>query len=202
MWAQNSAEGNNVTKEEMELDLKNAFPQFDCDILEGKTTVRLTRTMNDDLDVTVVMDLCTPEFVPPAAPEEEEPAEEEMAMALQGRLTIVKQASDTAVSFLFHVPTAAEAGVELLNVVTHPVTPELAANTSVAADIAMDAYSPSNFDDLDFALQASFVKFISDCGVDVEFAEAVRTLADNKEQFEYLKWLSRCHTALEGTARS
>lgn len=184
------------------MDLKNAFPQFDGEILEGKTTVRLSRKMHGDMDVTVVVDLCTPEFAPSNAPEEEEPAEEDMSMALQGRMTVVKAASDTAVSFLFHVPTAAEAGVELLNVVTHGVTPELAASTTVAAEIPMDAYSPSNFDDLDFALQASFVKFLGDCGVDVEFAEAVRGVADRKEQFEYLRWLSRCHSALEGTARS
>ncbi|KAA0168805.1 hypothetical protein FNF28_02352 [Cafeteria roenbergensis] len=199
----NSAEGENVTAEDLKLDLQNAFPGFDASVEAGKTTVKLTRSVGDDLAVTAIVDLCSPDYLPAGNEGEDEEEEEEMPMmAFRGRLTVHKAGRANAVSVLFHVPTLADSGIEVASVMSHAMTDALKADDSVSGALNEDTYAPPNFEDLDFALQASFVKFIGDCGLDVEFAEGVRALADRKEQFEYLQWLQNCHGALEGTSRA
>jgi hypothetical protein len=207
LFAQNSAEGEFISSDEIALDLKNAFPAFKAQVNSGKTTIVLNRTVGEDLNVQVVVDLCSPDYLPGGGEEndEERPPEEEDAtvMALRGRMTAGKAGSSRAISFIFHVPTAADAGVELLSVIAHkPVDPSSPDALSVSGGHLEDEYAPPVFEDLDFSLQASFVKFMADCGLDIEFAEGVRAVADRKEQFEYLQWLSRCHEAVKGTARA
>lgn len=201
---QGSAEGENVTKDELALDVQNAFPEFTASLQTGKTTIKLTRK-SGDMDVKVIVDLCTPDLLPGAEDEEPEEGqdEEDMAMmALRGRMTAHVPGRDTAMTVLFHIPTAAESGIEIASALAHSYDSEAAANDEVSGGQGEDVYAPPNFDDLDFSLQASFVKFMGDCGLGVEFAEGVRSLADRKEQFEYLQWLSRAHAALEGTTRA
>ena len=189
-----------VTSGQLESELKEAFPEFTVSIDEGRFTVTLQRRVGDR-SVVVELDACNQDTWGDEEGGEEEDAlseqphqEEEAVHVLSATVTVSRAGKPHKLLCSIGVPVEDAAGVEVTGVSVIP------SEWSVMDAENSTLYAPPVYSELDVGLQSSFLKFLHDHGIDDEFADGVRAVADRKEQFEYVRWLKGVHAVVEGTA--
>lgn len=196
--AQNSEDASALLSDEFAKEVAEQFHGFKVNLNAGKTTILLRRKVKD-MHVEVELEACNTEVLGEREPEadaegagaEDEP-EDNNVYAYTASVTVDREGSDSRVIFLVVVPLEEEAGVEINTVYNVPK-----GMTIDQAD-KEGRYTPPSFSELDVGVQSSFHLFLAELGIDDKFADAVRVVADRKEQSEYIKWLKSLHSFVGG----
>lgn len=190
--AQTRGDGEAVTDASVATAFAEGFPGFEVSIKPGSSIVELVRVSSPgEATVRVELECCTPEMWGQEEPEmdeegmeDAEPEEPEPVQALPATVFVGKPGADGVVVFQLAIPTEEDTGVEIGTVFAAEDS-----NATLDTLQELNAYSPPAFTDLDFGLQASFAGYLAGLGIDDDFADRVRDLAELKEQLEYVRWM-------------
>merc|ERR1711988_129438 len=62
---------------------------------------------------------------------------------------------------------------------------------------SVSAYNGPDFEDIDDKLQQSFDEYLADMGMNNDVCDFIDAMASDKEQREYIRWLTNCQKFLE-----
>lgn len=195
------ANPDHVTFQVIQSQLEETFPDFEVSAMQGKGQFSLKKEYGDET-ISVIVNACSPESMTRGDTEhvdlqaEEEEHEEEVEDVDIVSLAIRVSKPGKAGDLLFTAAVAMDEQPAL-----EVVSVQLAQPGASLVDLANSgSYEGPVFTELDANLQRAFASYLQDRGLDDRFTEAVRDLADLKEEGEYLSWLEQVHDFVDGPA--
>ena len=168
--------------------------------MQGKGQFTLSKQYGDET-ISVIVNACSPESMTrgdtehvdlQAEEEEEEEVEDVDIVSLAIRVS--KPGKEGDLLFTAAVAMDEQPALEVVSV-------QMAQPGASLVELANSgSYEGPVFTELDANLQRAFASYLEDRGLDERFTEAVRDLADLKEEGEYLNWLQQVHAFVDGPA--